>query len=365
MRFFQNSTGGLGRPDPNATAQLVALVFLLGAAAAILAAEAQGDTDAELVFEDYPRVRDIEYPEWFTNSFLDLREDLDEAIGQGKQGIIVYFGQKHCAYCEALMQINFGSETDIVEYTRRHFNVIPVDIWGSREVTDLAGELLPENRYAEREKTNFTPSLVFYDRDSREALRLRGYYPPYRFRAALEYVVDGYYRSESLRDYLARANPPPKFEVSDMNEQPFFSPPPYALDRTRVKAQRPLLVFFEQRDCHACDILHSEPLADDSTLLKLRNFDVIQLDMWSQTPVWTPDGQRLGAREWADNLGLIYAPALLFFDEFGKEIIRVQSVVKLYRLRGVLDYVLERGYQLAPTFQRWREIVGPQILADQ
>jgi len=352
-------------PVPKATIQLVALVFALGTAPAIFAAEALVDEDAALAFEDYPRVRYIEYPEWFTNSFLDLRVELSDAIDQGKQGIIVYFGQKHCAYCEALMQINFGSETDIVEYTRRHFNVIPVDIWGGREVTDLAGEVLPENRYAEREKTNFTPSLVFYDRDGREALRLRGYYLPYRFRAALEYVVDGYYRSESLRDYLARADPPPKFEVSDMNEQPFFSPPPYALDRTHVVAQRPLLVFFEQRDCHACDILHSDPLADEATLGRLRDFDVVQLDMWSQTPVWTPDGQRITAREWANNLGLIYAPALLFFDEHGDEIIRVQSVVKLYRLRGVLDYVLERGYQVAPTFQRWREMVGPQALADQ
>ena len=35
--------------------------------------------------------------------------------------------------------------------------------------------------------TNFTPSLVFYDADGNIALRLRGYYPPYQFRAALEY----------------------------------------------------------------------------------------------------------------------------------------------------------------------------------
>jgi thioredoxin-related protein len=185
---------------------------------------------------------------------------------------------------------------------------------------------------------------------------LRGYYSPYRFRAALAYVVDGYYRVEAFRDYLARADPPPKFDMADMNEQPYFSAPPYALDRTHVAAQQPLVVFFEQRNCHACDILHTGPLGDAKTRELLDKFDAVQLDMWSDTPVWTPGGQRVTARDWAHSLGLYYAPTLIFFDERGSEIIRVDSVVRLYRLRGVLEYVIERGYLQAPTYQRWRAI---------
>jgi thioredoxin-related protein len=306
--------------------------------------------------DDTPRIRDIHYPAWFKLSFLDLREDLQEALGAGKLGIIVYFGQRHCAYCEALMEINFGRERDIVDYTRRYFHVIPIDIWGDREVTDMEGETFTEKRYAEREKTNFTPSLIFYDRDGREALRLRGYYPPYRFRAALEYVVDGFHQKETFRDYLARADPPPKFEMGDLNQEDFFEKPPYALDRSRFAAQRPLVVFFEQRDCHACDILHTEPLTDERTQEWLQGFEVVQLDMWSDTPVLTPSGERLTAGQWARQLGLFYAPTLIFFDERGKEVFRVDSVVRLYRLRGVLEYVAEKGYLEAPTFQRWREM---------
>ena len=34
------------------------------------------------------------------------------------------------------MKVNFGMD-DIVAYTRQNFDVIPVDIWGVDEVTDM------------------------------------------------------------------------------------------------------------------------------------------------------------------------------------------------------------------------------------
>jgi thioredoxin-related protein len=302
--------------------------------------------------DDTPRPRDIVYPEWFKHSFLDLQEDLDEATENGKTGLVIYFGQKNCAYCEALMERNFG-QRDITEYTRKHFDIIPLDIWGSREVTTLDGQSMSERDFSIREDTNFTPSLMFFDRDGTLALRLRGYYPPYKFRAALEYVVDGYYKDERFRDYLLRADPPPKFDVADLNEHELFLSPPYALDRSRFPASQPLIVFFEQKECHACDVLHSEPLHDLEVLDLLEQMDVVQLDMWSDARVITPDGRKTTAREWANELGLFFAPTIVIFDEQGKEIFRVESVVRMYRLARVLDYVLSKGYLTAPNFQRW------------
>lgn len=301
--------------------------------------------------DDRPKIRDIHYPDWFKSSFLDLQSDLGEAVKAGKKGIIVYFGQKNCAYCEALMERDFGQK-DIAEYTRRHFDVIALDIWGSREVTDLKGKVLTERELSIREQTNFTPSLLFYDSDGKLALKMRGYYPPYKFRAALEYVVDDYYKNERFRDYLLRADPPPKFEIGDLNERAFFMRPPYALDRSHIPADRPLVVFFEQRECHACDVLHSDPLEEPDVLLLLSQMDAVQLDMWSDTPVITPSGQKLTAEEWANELGLFYAPTLVFFDELGQEVFRVDSVVRLHRLRQVLDYVLTKAY-LDTDYQTW------------
>jgi thioredoxin-related protein len=319
-----------------------------------LFADTEELSDAEF-FDDTPETRDIVYPDWFKKSFLDLRDDLEDVQAGGKSGLVVYFGQKNCAYCEALMERNFGQK-DIREYSKRHFDIIPLDIWGSREVTDLNGNQIVERDYAIRENTNFTPSLLFYDKDGKLALKLRGYYPPYKFRAALEYMVDGFYKDERFRDYLLRADPPAKFEIGDMNERDFFQSPPHALDRTRFKAQRPLVVFFEQRECHACDVLHTEPLEDPDVLRQLENFDAVQLDMWSDEPVLTPGGVKTTAREWASELGLFFAPTLVFFDETGKEVFRVESVMQMYRLSRVLAYVHQKGYLTAPDYQRWHGI---------
>ena len=308
-------------------------------------------------FDDFPLEELLQYPSWFKQSFLDLSEDLAEATAAGKQGIVVYFGQKRCAYCKMLMDVNFKL-TDIVAYTRQHFDVIPVDIWSPEEMTDPLGNEMSQREYALRLGTNFTPSLVFYDKRGELALRLRGYYPPYQFRAALEYVAGDHYKREPFAVYMARGDSTQRFEKTDLNEQDFFIPPPHNLDRSRFPAQRPLVVFFEQGDCHACDVLHTQPLRQPAITELFEQFDNVQLDMWSETPVITPDGRPTTARQWAADLGLFYAPSILFFDENGREIIRVDSVVRFFRLRNVLNYIVSHGYRGYPNFQKWRISTG-------
>jgi thioredoxin-related protein len=304
-------------------------------------------------FDDRPLEEPFEYPEWFKKSFLDLPEDLEEALDAGKQGIMVYFGQQRCAYCHKLMEVNFGL-ADIVEYTRRHFDVIPIHVWGVDEVTSIDGSVLTERELALGKDTNFTPSILFYDREGKEALRLRGYYPPYQFRAALEYVADGHYKRETFRDYLGRGEGRMIFEPEDLNEEDFFAASPFNLDRSRIPGERPLVVFFEQGDCHACDVLHGEALRESAIYRSFEELDSVQLDMWSDTPVVTPAGERITARKWAEKLGLFYAPSIVFFDEKGGEILRVDSVVRFFRLRNVLNYIKSKAYLSEPSYQSWR-----------
>ncbi|WP_293648202.1 thioredoxin family protein [Thiolapillus sp.] len=163
------------------------------------------DGEDPLVFDDVPLKEMVQHPDWFKDSFLDLKDDLKEAVDNGKRGIIVYFGQKRCPYCRQLMEINFKMP-DIVKYTRDNFDVIGIDIWSPEEVTDPAGNTMSQRDYALKMGTNFTPSLVFYDKDGNIALRLRGYYPPYQFRAALEYVAGEHYKRERFNVYLARGD---------------------------------------------------------------------------------------------------------------------------------------------------------------
>ena len=330
----------------------VLLIFCLLAGTSVSQSEESSRPDAAVYdFDDYPRGDLLEHPDWFKESFLDLAQDLEDALAAGKSGLIVYFGQKRCAYCHKLLHENFGL-SDVLEYTQRHFDLVPVDVWGVDEVTTIDGEVLTERDFALREDANFTPSLLFYDREGQLALRLRGYYPPYQFRAALEYVSDGHYRRESFRAYLARGDNRMVFEPGDLNEQSFFASPPYNLDR-RFPSERPLAVFFEQGDCHACDVLHGQALREPGILRYFRELDSVQLDMWSDVPVVTPAGKRTTARQWAAELGLFYAPSILFFDERGHELLRVDSVVGVYRLRNVLNYISTKSY-LTESYGEWR-----------
>ena len=331
------------------TLWLLAALILATATGPVAANAPDGDP---LQFDDTPLDELLEHPEWFKQSFLDLDEDLQEALDAGRKGIVVYFGQRRCAYCRMLMEVNFKTP-DIVSYTRKHFDVIAVDIWSPEQLTTPSGETMSQREFSKQLGTNFTPSLVFFDNEGRIVLRLRGYYPPYQFRAALEYVADGHYLREEFPVYMARGDKTLRFEDGDLVEEPFFSPPPHNLDRSRFAAELPMVVFFEQGDCHACDILHTQPLRRQAVRRLFDDFESVQLDMHSDIPIVKPDGTRSTARDWARELGIFYAPSILFFDEKGREIIRVDSVVHFFRLRNVLNYIISRGYVTEPNFLRW------------
>lgn len=320
--------------------------------ALLIAWSSAGGEENALQFSDQPRPRDLHQPAWFKASFLDLPEDLREAKAAGKKGVMVYFGQENCVYCEKLLNLNFRQHPDIADYTRRYFDAVALDIWGQLPVVWLDGHTWRERDLADQLKTQFTPSLLFIDTEGKVMLALRGYYPPYWFRAALDYLVSGYYHDETFAQYQQRAAPPMKFEEEELNPHPVFASPPYWLDRTHQPAERPLAVFFEQGDCHACDILHGGPLEDLPLVRDLERMEAVQLNRWAPTPLITPDGQRLTARAWADELGIFYTPTILFFDGKGQEILRIESVVQQYRLHKILLYVLSGAYRQEP-FQRW------------
>lgn len=329
------------------------LYFAVSATHPVHAQEAE-EARTPYSFDDRPTDYEGDHPDWFKMSFLNLAEDLDETLENGKSGLIVYFGQAHCAYCRAIMEENL-SKPDLVEYVIRHFDVVGLDIHDTEALTAPDGATLTVKEYALRENAYLTPTLLFFGADRHKALTLRGYYPAYKMRAALEYVADGHYRTLSFRDYLARAHPPEAFDDEELNPDPLFETPPYALDRSRFPGQRPLLVVFEQPKCHACDVLHSEPLRNPLVRKRLRGFDVVQLNVFDDhTPVVAPNGERLTPLGWAVRLGLFYTPTLLFFDEHGEEVIRIDSVVQFYRLASVLRFVAEKGYREEPNFQQWK-----------
>ena len=325
------------------------IFLLLFISSAVYAA---ADATSDLVFDDSQLEDELTYPEWFKISLGDLNDDLEEAKASGKKGIISYFGQKRCSYCKQFFETSLA-DIDIQNYLRKHYDIIAFNIWGIEDIIDTDGKKYTERELSIHYKTNFTPSLVFYDEDGTPVFRLRGYYPPYKFRAALQFVTEGFYKKETFPEYFARASTGDYFLLGGLNEREFFLTQPYELD-TLIKNKKPTAIFFEQGNCHTCDLLHSDPLANDLSVIEINKMNAVQLNMWADTPVTTMKGKITTAKEWAKSLNIFYTPSIIFFDPEGDEIIRVDSVAQFFRLWGVLDYVNREGYKHSGNYQDWR-----------
>lgn len=299
---------------------------------------------------------DYVMPAWFKNSFLDLRDDIKEAQSNGKR-VMIYFHQRGCPYCAELINNNY-SQKDIVDYTRKHFDVIEINMWGDRDVTGVDGKTLPEKKFAASQKVWFTPTIVFYDESGNVALRVNGYYPPGQFMAALKYVAEKREKKQSFRDYYIAKKP---HKGKALISEAFFIKPPH--DLQKLASAKPLAVFFEQKDCPACERLHQKIFPRPETREQLDKYNVVQLDMWSKEPIVTPDGEKMTAREYANKLGIMYAPSAVFYDQ-GKEVIRIEAFLKAFHVQSIMDYASSGAYKTEPSLQRFIQKRADHLLEE-
>ena len=291
----------------------------------------------------------LDKPAWFKESFLDLREDVAEATAAGKR-LLLYFHQDGCPYCAKLLQDNFADRT-IADSTRKHFDVLAINIWGDKSVTGLDGTESTEKQFSARMRVQFTPSLIFLDEQGGVAMRINGYFPPHKFKAALDYAAGGHEKDLKFSEYYAALTP---VQASGkIQPEPFFLPQPLKLGDNRQSSSRPLMVLFEQAQCAACDELHQQGLNSQPLVTALSNLDVAQLDMRSGDMLQTPDGLNMPVRQWAQSLGIQYAPTMVFFDGKGKEVFRVEAYLKSFHLHAAIDYVVTAAYIQQPSFQRF------------
>ena len=302
-------------------------------------AKSEGELAAGLVNPGH-----AEKPAWFKVSFLDLFEDINEATDNNKR-LMIYYYQDGCPYCEKLLQDNFG-QRNIANKTQQYFDVVAINLWGDQEVT-VGDKLYTEKELAEALKVQYTPTLLFFNEDSKVVFRANGYYPPEKFSALLDYIGEKQESKLSYQDYMATVNPQPSTgrlhndintvaSVTDLSNQ-----------------HKPLLVMFEQRKCSTCDELHLDILKRKESVTLLSGFNVVVLDMWSNEMITTPAGEKIKIRDWAKKLDVKYAPSLLFFNDMGEEVFRADAYLKAFHMQTVMDYVSSGAYKTQGNFQRF------------
>lgn len=287
-------------------------------------------------------------PDWFKASFLDIREDIEEATATGKR-LLLYFYQDGCPYCAKLLQDNFGNRS-IAEKAQDRFDVIAINMWGDRDVTDLSGKATTEKAFASSLRVQYTPTLLFLNEQGKVILRINGYFAPHKFDVALDFVAGKHEKKSNFRDFHAAASPAVANRA--LNKLGGTLSRPLRLDQ-RGPGGRPLLVLFEQGSCAACDELHRDILPREGVAAALSNLDVAQVNLWSGDRLWTPDGREMPARDWAREFGIQYAPSLVFFDRSGTEVFRTEAYLRSFHIHGAIDYVVSGAYRWQPSFQRF------------
>lgn len=326
-------------------------VFALTGLLAAFALQAATPGQAPARTGAYYGAQATEYPAWFKTSFLVLRDDVKEAAKANKR-VMLLFNQDNCPYCSALVERNL-SQREIETTMREKFDVIAMNLWGDREVVGLDGKSYTEKSYGAAMKVQFTPSLMFLDEQGEIVLRLNGYVPPARMQAALDWVGGKMEKKTAFRDFVAeREKSTPKKSSGEMIPQDFFLKNVTDL-RRKGQAAKPLAVYFEQKDCPDCQVLHHRVIADPEVKKALAKFDNVRFDMWARDMITTPDGKRMAVRDWVRELGVNYAPGIVLFNPAGKEVIRWESSFRVFHTMGMFDYVSGHDYQKEPSFQRY------------
>ena len=147
---------------------------------------------------------------WFLESFLELPEDLQGAANVGKRFAIAW-ELRGCPYCRETHLVNFA-RADIENYIRDNFEILQLNIIGSRKVTDFDGSEISEKALAAKYGVRFTPTFQFFPEqaaglgekspEKREVARAPGYLRSDDFLALFRFVREKGYETKSFRDYL-------------------------------------------------------------------------------------------------------------------------------------------------------------------
>jgi thioredoxin-related protein len=166
---------------------------------------------------------------------------------------------------------------------------------------------------------------------------------------------------------------------------PAQQPSPYAIDippwfaetfldfrediADAAKDGRRLMVYFGQDGCPYCRQLMVTNFSQRRIIDKTRaHFVAIALNIWGDREVTWLDGRTLSEKALARVLGIQFTPTLLFFDEKGSVVARLNGYYPPHEFEAVLDYVAgrqEKRETLAAYLARRTSAAASATLADE
>ena len=167
--------------------------LLLGAASFVALAAARARAEQPILTDD-----GLYKQPWFLESFLELADDLAAASAKNKR-LAIMWELRGCPYCRETHLVNFA-KPEIADYIKARFEILQLNIVGSREVTDFDGEKLSEKMFARKYGVRSVPTFQFFSDKltglsdkaprEREVARAQGYIEAKPFLDLFRFVAD-------------------------------------------------------------------------------------------------------------------------------------------------------------------------------
>ena len=276
-----------------------------------------------------------EIPTWFTDSFLDVAEDAQDALDENKT-VLLYFHLDGCPYCDAMLAQNFN-QGDNLNFIKQHFSVIAVNIKGSREITMSEAQSKSEKALSEMLEVKYTPTIIFLGEDGKQVFRTNGYRNVAAFRQVLEYVASKSYKNTTLSSYIeAQKNTKQSYDFIDHSN--------LQVVHNFQNFDKPVALLFEDKDCTACTDFHQNLINRADVVAELDKYLFVRFDAYSDQTIIDFNGKKTSPRQMIKDYDLNYRPGILLFDE-GENITKIDGKLYSFHFNTVLRYVSEKYYQ--------------------
>jgi len=117
------------------------------------------------------------------------------------------------------------------------------------------------------------------------------------------------------------------------------------------------MVYFGQDGCPYCTQLMKTNFSQQRIVEKTRkNFVAIALNIWGDREVTWTDGRTMSEKALARGLKVQFTPTLLFLDEKGGIVARVNGFYPPHRFEAALDYVAGRMETKLPFAEHMRAV---------
>ncbi len=296
-------------------------------------------------------------PAWFKQSFLEIADDVDDAI-DAKKHVMLFFDLNGCPYCDRMLEESFTAEP-LSSYIKQHFDVIAINIQGDREIAFNEEITVTEKELGRILKVYSTPALLFLNADNKTIARVNGYRAPERFKQVLEFVTSGSYRRTNLSDYMQAK--------LDKNVYQLRANPLFSEVRDLSSVEGPLMLIFEDGSCYDCDEFHDGILGHEQVREEIEPFTIVRLNADSTETIIDFHGNETTPAELAKKHELIYRPGVLVFDE-GHLVRRHDSLTFPHHFKESMRYVAGEYYKQTDyqtySSQRTEELLAAGVVID-